>query len=43
MTYFCEKQAHEVLNTCRQKGLLLATVESCTGGLIAARDRKSVV
>ncbi|QEE11878.1 CinA family protein [Bartonella krasnovii] len=36
MTYFCEKQAHEVLNTCRQKGLLLATVESCTGGLIAA-------
>lgn len=36
MTYFCEKQAHEVLNICRQKGLLLTTVESCTGGLIAA-------
>ncbi|WP_208441970.1 CinA family protein [Bartonella raoultii] len=36
MTYFCEKQAREVLNTCRQKGVLLTTVESCTGGLIAA-------
>ncbi|WP_212112118.1 CinA family protein [Bartonella queenslandensis] len=36
MTYFNEKQAHEVLNTCRKKGLLLTTVESCTGGLIAA-------
>ncbi|WP_455481185.1 CinA family protein [Bartonella sp. B12(2025)] len=36
MTYFCEKQAHAVLTACRQKGLLLATVESCTGGLIAA-------
>ncbi|QEE09150.1 CinA family protein [Bartonella kosoyi] len=36
MTYFCEKQAHEVLNICRQKSLLLTTVESCTGGLIAA-------
>ncbi|WP_208435266.1 CinA family protein [Bartonella phoceensis] len=36
MTYFCEKQAREVLKTCRQKGLLLTTVESCTGGLIAA-------
>ncbi|PIT68649.1 CinA family protein [Bartonella tribocorum] len=36
MTYFYEKQAHEVLNACRQKGLLLTTVESCTGGLIAA-------
>ncbi|WP_375620769.1 MULTISPECIES: CinA family protein [unclassified Bartonella] len=36
MTYLCEKHAHEVLNTFRQKGLLLTTVESCTGGLIAA-------
>ncbi|WP_019223809.1 CinA family protein [Bartonella rattaustraliani] len=36
MTYFCEKQAREVLAVCRQKGLLLTTVESCTGGLIAA-------
>ncbi|WP_019219623.1 CinA family protein [Bartonella florencae] len=36
MTYFCEKQAREVLTICRQKSLLLATVESCTGGLIAA-------
>ncbi|MGF7156676.1 CinA family protein [Bartonella heixiaziensis] len=36
MTYFCEKQAHEVLAACRQKDLLLTTVESCTGGLIAA-------
>ncbi|EJF86147.1 CinA family protein [Bartonella rattimassiliensis] len=36
MTYFCEKQAREVLNTCRKKGLILTTVESCTGGLIAA-------
>ncbi|GAA5095360.1 nicotinamide-nucleotide amidohydrolase family protein [Bartonella acomydis] len=36
MTYFCEKQAREVLTACRQKGLILATVESCTGGLIAA-------
>ncbi|WP_413154748.1 CinA family protein [Bartonella sp. cb54] len=36
MTYFCEEQAHAVLTACRQKGLLLTTVESCTGGLIAA-------
>ncbi|WP_455466649.1 CinA family protein [Bartonella sp. B39] len=36
MTYFCEKQAHAVLTACRQKGVLLTTVESCTGGLIAA-------
>ncbi|KEC55522.1 CinA family protein [Bartonella koehlerae] len=36
MTCFCEKQAHKVLTACRQKGLLLTTVESCTGGLIAA-------
>ncbi|EJF75148.1 CinA family protein [Bartonella alsatica] len=36
MTYFCEKQARKVLTACRRKGLLLTTVESCTGGLIAA-------
>ncbi|WP_455474581.1 CinA family protein [Bartonella sp. B30(2025)] len=36
MTYFCEKQAHAVLAACRKKGFLLTTVESCTGGLIAA-------
>ncbi|WP_375672373.1 CinA family protein, partial [Bartonella sp. AA16SXTY] len=36
MTCFCEKQAREVLTACRQKSLLLTTVESCTGGLIAA-------
>ncbi|MET3590028.1 nicotinamide-nucleotide amidase [Bartonella silvatica] len=36
MTYFCEKQARDILTACRKKGLLLATVESCTGGLIAA-------
>ncbi|CDO46587.1 damage-inducible protein CinA [Bartonella henselae] len=36
MTCFCEKQAREVLTVCRQKSLRLTTVESCTGGLIAA-------
>ncbi|MCZ2328596.1 CinA family protein [Bartonella sp. F02] len=36
MTHICEKQAEAVLTACRQKGLLLTTVESCTGGLIAA-------
>ncbi|WP_332066146.1 CinA family protein [Bartonella sp. CB189] len=36
MMHFCEQQAHAVLKACRQKGLLLTTVESCTGGLIAA-------
>ncbi|WP_455482322.1 CinA family protein [Bartonella sp. B35(2025)] len=36
MMYFCEKQAHAVLKACRQNGLILTTVESCTGGLIAA-------
>ncbi|WP_455479818.1 CinA family protein [Bartonella sp. B23] len=36
MTYFCEKQAYAVLAACRQKEVLLTTVESCTGGLIAA-------
>lgn len=28
--------AQEVLDTCRAAGLMLATAESCTGGLIAA-------
>ncbi|EJF81669.1 competence/damage-inducible protein CinA domain [Candidatus Bartonella washoeensis Sb944nv] len=36
MTSLCEKRAHAVLTACRQKSLLLTTVESCTGGLIAA-------
>ncbi|WP_375673073.1 CinA family protein [Bartonella sp. TS82HLJMH] len=36
MTSLYEKQAHAVLTACRQKSLLLTTVESCTGGLIAA-------
>ncbi|UNE54712.1 CinA family protein [Bartonella machadoae] len=36
MTDSCEKQARNVLTACRQKSLLLTTVESCTGGLIAA-------
>ncbi|WP_455477362.1 CinA family protein [Bartonella sp. B41] len=36
MICFCKKQAQEVLNACRSKGLLLTTVESCTGGLISA-------
>lgn len=29
-------KAREVLDACRDGGLMLATVESCTGGLIAA-------
>ncbi|WP_455475589.1 CinA family protein [Bartonella sp. B17] len=36
MTYFCKEQAYAVLAACRKKGFLLTTVESCTGGLIAA-------
>ncbi|EJF81851.1 CinA family protein [Bartonella doshiae] len=36
MIYSCEEKAYAVLNACRQKGVLLTTVESCTGGLIAA-------
>ncbi|UXN07447.1 MULTISPECIES: CinA family protein [unclassified Bartonella] len=31
-----DELAREVLNICRQQKLLLATVESCTGGMIAA-------
>jgi nicotinamide-nucleotide amidase len=30
------KAAAELLNTCRSRGLKIATAESCTGGLIAA-------
>ena len=29
-------QATAVLDACRARGLMLATAESCTGGLIAA-------
>ncbi|WP_407965026.1 CinA family protein [Bartonella sp. C271] len=36
MTYFCETLANAVLKVCRERNLLLTTVESCTGGLIAA-------
>ncbi|MBV8458810.1 MAG: CinA family protein, partial [Acetobacteraceae bacterium] len=28
--------AAELLDTCRARGIMLATAESCTGGLIAA-------
>lgn len=31
-----EKKAIEVLEACRAAGLMLATAESCTGGMIAA-------
>lgn len=31
-----DKQAEEILDLCRAKGLSLASVESCTGGLIGA-------
>lgn len=30
------KEAAELLDTCRSRGLKIATAESCTGGLIAA-------
>ncbi|AQX27853.1 MULTISPECIES: CinA family protein [unclassified Bartonella] len=36
MTHFCEALANRVLKVCRERSLLLTTVESCTGGLIAA-------
>ncbi|OPB31813.1 CinA family protein [Bartonella sp. AR 15-3] len=36
MTHFCETLANAVLKVCRERNLLLTTVESCTGGLIAA-------
>lgn len=34
MTFIAKDHAIKVLNACRQRGLRLATVESCTGGLI---------
>ncbi|CBI76280.1 competence/damage-inducible protein [Bartonella clarridgeiae 73] len=36
MTHFCETLANTVLKACRERSLILTTVESCTGGLIAA-------
>ena len=36
MTLIAEKKAVEVLEACRQHDFRLATVESCTGGLIVA-------
>lgn len=32
-----EALAREVLRACEQRGIMLATAESCTGGLIASR------
>jgi len=31
-----KKQAAGIINECRKRGLMIATAESCTGGLIAA-------
>lgn len=36
MTLVAEAQAIDVLNACRKHGIMIATSESCTGGLIAA-------
>ncbi len=36
MTLVAEAQAIDVLNACRKHGIMIATAESCTGGLIAA-------
>ncbi len=36
MTLVAETQAIDVLNACRKHGIMIATTESCTGGLIAA-------
>ncbi|WP_297322993.1 CinA family protein [uncultured Bartonella sp.] len=36
MTLIAEDKANRVLDACRQHNLKLATVESCTGGLIIA-------
>ena len=36
MTLVAETQAIDVLNACRKHGIMIATAESCTGGLIAA-------
>ncbi|HWT62702.1 MAG TPA: CinA family protein [Ochrobactrum sp.] len=35
MTLVAEVPAIEVLNECRKHGIMIATAESCTGGLIA--------
>ncbi|KAB0573048.1 CinA family protein [Brucella pituitosa] len=35
MTLVAEAQAIDVLNACRKRGIMIATAESCTGGLIA--------
>lgn len=35
-TLIAEEKAIQVLNACRKAGIMLATAESCTGGLIAA-------
>lgn len=35
MTLVAEAQATDVLNACRKRGIMIATAESCTGGLIA--------
>ncbi|HWT62468.1 CinA family protein [Brucella pituitosa] len=35
MTLVAEAQAIDVLSTCRKHGIMIATAESCTGGLIA--------
>ncbi|GAA5625408.1 nicotinamide-nucleotide amidohydrolase PncC [Brucella sp. NBRC 12953] len=36
MTLVAEAQSIDVLNACRKHGIMIATAESCTGGLIAA-------
>ena len=36
MTLVAEAQAIDVLNACRKHGIMIATAESCTGGLITA-------
>lgn len=36
MSLIAEGKAREVLDACRKRGVMIATAESCTGGLIAA-------
>ncbi|RCS24309.1 CinA family protein [Phyllobacterium salinisoli] len=36
MSLIAEEKAKAVLDACRRDGIMLATAESCTGGLIAA-------